>query len=50
MKRVEPTIEQSIGDLQQLDTELEQFRRDASVLSSRRARLIEKYPKQWVAV
>jgi hypothetical protein len=50
MKRVEPTIEQSIGDLQQLDAQLDHFWRDASVLSGRRVNLIEAYLKQLFAI
>lgn len=39
-----------IGDPAQLDRDLQQFRRAARVLSSKHSRLIDKYPKQWVAV
>ncbi len=39
-----------IGDPKEVALELEQFREAALVFSSDKARLIEHYPKQWVAV
>lgn len=44
------TVAEIIGDPKQVDAELQAFRRDSKILSSRRARLIEKYPKKWVAI
>jgi len=46
----EQTIEQLIGDPKKLDAELEEFRKSAKLLSSKRAHLIVKYPKRWVAI
>ncbi|MBI1884727.1 MAG: hypothetical protein HYS09_00125 [Chloroflexi bacterium] len=39
-----------VGDPVQVDRSLRAFRKAASVLSSDHPRLIDKYPKQWVAV
>ena|SRR5438034_3880066 len=39
-----------VGDPTQVDRSLEAFRKAARVLSSDHPRLIDKYPKQWVAV
>ena len=39
-----------VGDPIQVDRSLRTFRKAASVLSSDHPRLIDKYPKQWVAV
>jgi hypothetical protein len=39
-----------LGDPADVDRELQRFRKAARVLSSQRARLIDRYPKQWVAV
>lgn len=43
-------IRSLIGDPKRVDGELRRFRRSAQLLSSRHARLIDKYPKQWVAL
>ena len=43
-------ILQLVGDPSQVDRSLQTFRKAASVLSSDHPRLIDKYPKQWVAV
>jgi hypothetical protein len=43
-------IEQLIGDPKQLDEELQDFRKQAKMFSSHRARFIDRYPKQWIAV
>lgn len=43
-------ISSLLGDPKQVERELERFRRSTAVLSSRQSRLIERYPKQWVAV
>lgn len=45
-----PTIEQIIGDPKRLDAELQEFRKNAKLLSSKRVHLIRKYAKRWVAV
>ena len=39
-----------LGDPSGVDRDLQAFRRSARVLSSRHPRLIDRYPKQWVAV
>jgi len=39
-----------IGDPDELERELADFRRNAQVLSSRQRHLIAGYPKQWVAI
>ena len=39
-----------LGDPRRVDQELRRFRKSTEVLSSRHARLVERYPKQWVAV
>jgi hypothetical protein len=44
------TIESIIGDPKQLDAELQSFRKDTGMLSSRRAMLLQKYPKRWVVI
>ena len=46
----EQTIEDLIGDPQRVDAELQKFRKDTQILSSKRGKLIEKYPKRWVAI
>ncbi len=46
----EEMIRDIIGDPRQLDSDLQEFRKDARVLSSRRAHLIAKYAKRWIAV
>jgi len=39
-----------LGDPRSVARELRAFRRTAKVLSSRTPRLIDEYPKQWVAI
>jgi hypothetical protein len=39
-----------LGDPKRVDRELQLFRKAARVLSSNRPRLIDRHPKQWVAV
>lgn len=39
-----------IGNPAEVDRELQAFRRTAWALSSRHPRLIDRYPKEWVAV
>ena len=46
----EPTLAELIGDPQRLDAELQKFRQDTKLLSSKRMNLIAKYPKRWVAI
>ena len=46
----EPTLAEIIGDPKRLDAELQQFRKDSKLLSSKRMNLLAKYPKRWVAI
>ena len=46
----ELTIADVIGDPKSLDAELQEFRKNTRVLSSKRAHLIGKYSKRWVAI
>jgi hypothetical protein len=39
-----------IGDPRDVEREMEEFRENAKRLSSHHERLIEEYPKQWVAI
>ena len=39
-----------IGDPRQVDADLQVLRRTAKRLSSRRPRMIERYPKRWIAL
>lgn len=39
-----------LGDPRGVDRDLQVFRRSARVLSSKHPRLIDRYPKQWVAI
>jgi len=43
-------ISQIIGDPKQLDQELQDFKKQAKLFSSHRARFIDRYAKQWIAV
>jgi len=43
-------IIEQLGSPKDVDRELQSFRRAARVLSSNHPRLIDLYPKQWVAV
>ena|SRR5437879_3280235 len=43
-------IDEMIGDPKRLDTEMQDYRKDISILSSQRAMLLQKYPKRWVAI
>ncbi|MCH8901175.1 MAG: hypothetical protein IIC88_02645 [Chloroflexi bacterium] len=43
-------IRSLLGDPKRVDEELQHFRKATAVLSSRHPRLIESYPRQWVAV
>ena len=49
MKKPED-IRPLLGDPKRLDRELQRFRKATELLSSRHLSLIERYPKQWVAV
>ena len=46
----ELTLVEIIGDPKRLDAELQKFRKDTKLLSSKRTNLIAKYPKRWVAI
>lgn len=46
----ETTLAEIIGDPKVVDAELQKFRKDSRILSSRRVNLIAKYPKRWVAI
>jgi hypothetical protein len=46
----EPTLAEIIGDPQRLDAELQKFRKDTKLLSSKRMNFIAKYPKRWIAI
>ncbi len=41
---------QLLGDPRQVDDDLQAFRKDARVLSSRRKHLVVRYPKQWMGI
>ena len=41
---------EQLGNPADVDRDLQNFRKAAHVLSSQRPRLIDRYPKQWVAV
>ena len=43
-------IKQIIGDPTRLDAELQEFRKNTKLLSSKRAHLISKYAKRWIAI
>lgn len=49
-KTLEKTILEKLGNPSEVDRELSSFRKSAMVLSSKQPRLINRYPKQWVAV
>lgn len=46
----EPTLAEIIGDPKHLDAELQKFRKDTKLLSSKRINFIAKYPKKWIAI
>ena len=46
----EPSLREIIGDPKRLDAELQQFSKDAKLLSSQYTHLRKKYPNRWVAV
>ena len=48
-RSVQPVLEQ-IGDPRDVERDLRSFRNTARVLSSSHPRLIDRYPKQWVAL
>ncbi len=50
MNKSDATIEEIIGDPRKLDAELQGFRKDSEILSSRKADLMDKYLKKWVAI
>ena len=46
----EKTILEIIGDPREVDKELRAFSKSARWLSSRWAKLVERYPQEWIAV
>ena len=46
----EMNLREIIGNPQRLDTELQQFRKDVNLLSSRYRDFSGEYPKRWIAV
>ena len=50
MKTKKQDIIRELGNPSDIDKELKSFRRSAKALSSKHPRLIDLYPKQWVAV
>lgn len=46
----EQVVLRQLGNPADIDRELLSFRRGAKALSSKHLRLIDRYPKQWVAV
>jgi len=50
MDRNVQAVLRQLGDPKDVDRDLRSFRRSAQVLSSNRPRLIDRYPKQWVAL
>ena len=46
----EMSLREIIGDPQRLDADLQRFRKDAKMLSSKRINFAEKYPNRWVAI
>ena len=46
----ERLVREQLGNPADIDRELQSFRKTARVLSSEHPRLIDRYPKQWVAV
>ena len=50
MDRNAQAVLEQLGDPKDIDRDLRSFRRTAQVLSSNRPRLIDRYPKQWVAL
>jgi len=50
IKTREQDVLKQLGNPVEIDQELQSFRRGAKVLSSKHPRLIDRYPKKWVAV
>ncbi len=48
--KLKAQVSELLGDPRQIDRELQQFRKAAMTFSSDHPRLIDEYPKQWVAV
>lgn len=46
----EQAVLRQLGNPADIDRELQSFRRGVKVLSSKHPRMINRYPKQWVAV
>lgn len=49
-KTLGKSVLEKLGNPSRIDKELHSFRKSAMVLSSKHPRLINRYPKQWVAV
>ena len=49
-KTLEKSVLEKLGNPSRIDKELHSFRKSAMVLSSQHPRLINRYPKRWVAV
>lgn len=49
-KTLEKSVLEKLGNPSKVDKELRSFRKSAMVLSSKHPRLVNRYPKQWVAV
>ena len=45
-----PTLADIIGDPKRVDAELQRFRKDARLLSSKRMNLRARYPQRWVVL
>lgn len=43
-------ILEKLGDPKDIDRKLQSYRRSAQVLSSKHPRMLDRYPKQWIAV
>ena len=50
MDRSNQAVLEQLGDPRDVERDLRSFRRTARVLSSSHPRLIDRYPKQWVAL
>jgi hypothetical protein len=50
MKNFLPTIKHDGGRMNQVQAELERFRKDTGYYEAHHEELLEKYPEQWVAI
>ena len=46
----EPTLREIIGDPKRLEADLQKFRKDSKLLSSKYRELSVQYPERWIAV